>query len=82
MTIGSELTRARLIIGNGDVVAMLEDALQRARDGEIEVVCLCACSPDAGVTWGWAVKPDAPHAWARLLSAVASAQHDLLMDGL
>lgn len=75
-------TSHRVIIGNGDVVSFLEGMLDRARNGEIDAVCICMCKVNGNLGWGWSFKPDAPHTFARLLSAVTSAQHDMLMGGL
>ena len=59
---------------NEDVIARLEEALKRARAGEIVAVGIAAVLNDGGITRAWSkCNPCGP-----LIGAVAFLQHDLI----
>jgi hypothetical protein len=75
----------QVICGNGDVISALEDALARARAGELHGVVICGIGVQDGqsrIGWGWGVRDDARDAWSRMVASVGAAQHDLMVNGL
>lgn len=74
-----------LLHGNRDVVELLEDAAQQARDGKLVGVVICGITEPDGQPhcgWAWAYREDVFACWARLLSAVCSAKMELETKGL
>lgn len=69
-----------VITGSGDVVAFLEQMLERAREGEIEAVAVATLCPDGSAGRGLSFKPDTFSPWARMIGAVAILQ-DALVTG-
>lgn len=79
------MSRLTLIEGNGDVVGYLETVLERAKRGEVSAVAIVMLSEPEGdpwVGWGFVHRVDALLPWARLVSGIQSASHDLLTNGL
>lgn len=74
----------RLIPGGGDMVAAVEDLLEQIRTGKVVGVVLCGITDIDGGTcgWTWAHRDDIALPWPRLLAAVATAEHDLVAEGL
>jgi len=72
----------RLVYGGGDIVEALEDALQKAKAGEFDAVVIVGITKTGFCGSHWAHVDDMAHPWARMLSAVASTQHELLANGL
>lgn len=70
----------RLVFGGKDIIEQLEDALTRARSGELQGVIICGIS-EGGSGWIGAHVDDTPYPWSRLLAAVSAAHHDLIVDG-
>jgi hypothetical protein len=59
---------------NEDVIAMLEEALERARAGEIAAIAIAAVLDDGGIARSWSKSnPVGP-----LLGAVTYLQYDLV----
>jgi hypothetical protein len=71
----------KLINGNGDVVATIEDVLKRAKAGEITGVVFATLAGNM-LGGGWAIHDDEPHGWARLLAATTDLQHTLLTSDI
>lgn len=67
--------------GAGDIIALLEDAIEQARAGDIDVAAIAMGGSD-DLTWGWAWKDDAPHAFCRIYTATASMAADMMAEGL
>lgn len=72
----------KMIPGGGDLVATLEDALERVRTGELEGIVLCGITSDETLGWTWSHTDGIACPWPRLLAAVATAHHELLSKGL
>jgi hypothetical protein len=59
---------------NEDVIAKLEEALERARAGEIVAIAIAAVLDDGGIAGAWSkCNPCGP-----LIGAVACLQHNLV----
>lgn len=71
-----------VIRGSGDIVAFLETALERTRNGEMDGVVIAMVKKEGGLSWGWAGDVEAPALWARLVAALSTALHVLLDEGL
>jgi hypothetical protein len=67
--------------GSKDVVAALEEALERARKGELDAVTIITLRDDA-YTLSYAWRDDLPHPWAVIVAGLADGQYQLLEDGL
>lgn len=75
----------RVILGNRDVVASLEFALEKAKAGSLVGVVLCGVFEDGegrDVGFHWAHRDDLEFPWPRLLTAVTDAQQNIAREGL
>ena len=70
-----------VIHGSGEIVAMLEDLLLRARQGEIEAIAASVVA-EGTVYSRIAYIEDTGFTWSRLTAAVVHTQHSLLTDGI
>ena len=82
-TLAHWIENSRVINGNRNVVEVLEEALAKAKAGEIEGVAIAYCSTD-GFQWvTWAINNGMLFAWSRLYSAVQQLATDLMnTDGM
>ncbi len=69
----------RVIPGNGDVVATLTAALERAKTGKTVAVGLVEIGHDANDSIGWEIAA-APMGWARLVAGASWLHHTLLTE--
>lgn len=72
----------QLFHGSGDMIEMLEDAIERVKSGEMEGVVVVGATSDGALGWSWAYKEDATHIWARLIAAQLSAHQEMMAEGL
>lgn len=69
-----------VINGSRDIIELLEEALELAKAGEIDVVGVIigrGSDIEAGYNW----RDDATHAWSRLVSGCRMLEHALLEAG-
>lgn len=71
-----------IVHGGRDLVEVLEDALERAKSGELVGIVLCGVTANNHVGWHGAFVAGTPHVWARLVASLSSAQNELLTEGV
>ncbi len=79
----NERPNLQLLCGGGDMIAVLEDAIEHVKRGSMVGLVLCAVSQEGGPAqchWTWAHHDDLENAWATLVASTANAQHGLLGD--
>lgn len=65
-----------VLCGGGDLVAKLEDALERVKSGELVGVTIIGITSEGLQGWTAAVVDGTPFAWARMVAAAADAQRE------
>ena len=70
------------IDGGGGIVEALESALELARAGHLQIVAICAINEDDEIMTRLDWRGDVDHVWSRTYAALASFQHDLMVDGI
>lgn len=78
----SQPPKLKLYYGGGDLLEAIDDLRARVVNGEIEGLVIAAATKDMMCGWTWAWHDDMVAAWARMLAAVISAQHELTGHGL
>lgn len=73
--------RLQVIEGGGDIVAVLESALEQAKAGKLDGVIIVAIRPD-NHNWAYGYRDDAAYPWPRLCTATADALQEMLRHGL
>lgn len=71
-----------LLYGGGDMIVVLEDLLEKVREGVVVGIVVGAARADEGIGWTAAWKEGQTLMWSRLLAVAASLYDDLLRNGL
>lgn len=77
----SEAPALQCFYGGKDMLEAVGELRGMIEAGEVDGIVLIAVTA-GGQVWSNAYRDDAQLVWARLLAATATAQHELLADGL
>lgn len=70
------MVKLDLVHGDGDVVALLEEMLSKAKEGAYDAVVVVLCTKDGQQGWDRAYKEDMVFPFARMMSGLSCLQYE------